>query len=115
MGSSDAVLRLRAGLNVAALSCRGHGMAPVTAAYGDLLNRHRTLLASAYDEERRRHGLTAFDRQQTRLYNRFANQQSPETFCRSAAAIAGQANSMASSSLEAASPRLAAALEAQLR
>lgn len=112
---NEAVLRLRAGLNVGALSCRGRGMPAVTPAYGQMLNRHRALFASAYRAETQRLGQAGLDRQQTRLYNRFANQPSPGNFCRSAAWLAGQASAMDSPRLASASPQMVAELEAQLR
>ena len=112
---SEAVLRLRAGLNVAALSCRGRGMPAVTPAYGQMLSRHRALFAAAYRTETQRLGQSGLDRQQTRLYNRFANQASPGNFCRSAAWLAGQASTMDSPRLASASPHMVAELDAQLR
>ena len=112
---SEAVLRLRAGLNVAALSCRGRGMPAVTPAYGQMLGRHRAMFASAYRTETQRLGQSGLDRQQTRIYNRFANQQSPASFCRSAAFLAGQASNMESPRLASASPQMVAELESQLR
>ncbi len=114
-GSNEALLRLRGGLNVAALSCRGGGVPAITPSYSRLLTRHRTLLASAYQAERQRLGVAGLDRQQTRLYNRFANQRSPRQFCQSAADIAARASSMDSANLRPAAPRLASELEARLR
>ena len=93
-----AVWHLRAGLNVAALSCTGRGRVPVRAPYGQVLSRHRTLLAAAYSAEQRRQGST-FDRFQTRLYNRFSNQRHPAQFCREAASIARRAAAMDSPTL----------------
>ena len=112
---NETVLKLRAGLNVAALSCRGRGMPAVTPAYGQMLSRHRALFAAAYRTETQRLGQSGLDRQQTRLYNRFANQASPGNFCRSAAQLANQASSMDSPRLASASPQMVAQLEAQLR
>ena len=114
-GSNEALLRLRAGLNVAALSCRGGSVPAVTPGYSRLLSRHRTLLAIAYQAERQRLGVAGLDRQQTRLYNRFANQRSPQQFCRSAADVASRASSMDSANLRPAAPRLVAELETRLR
>ena len=113
--SNEALLRLRAGLNVAALSCRGGGMPAVTPGYGRLLSRHRTLLASAYQAERQRLGSAGLDRQQARLYNRFAQQRSPQQFCRAAADVASRASSMDSANLRPAAPRLVSELETRLR
>lgn len=95
---NESVWHLRAGLNVAALSCRGSGREKVAPAYSRLLSRHRGLLASSYALEQRRHG-SGLDRHQTQLYNRFALQRSPERFCASAADVADQAVAMDSSAL----------------
>jgi len=94
----EAVWHLRAGLNVAALSCRGRGREPVAGSYAKLLSRHRTLLASAYAGEQRRHG-KGLDRHLTQVYNRFAYQRSPANFCHNAAAVAQEAVRMDSSTL----------------
>jgi hypothetical protein len=91
---------LRAGLNVAALTCRGRGRVPVQSVYGQLLVRHRTLLAAAYSAEKRRQG-AQFDRSETRLYNRWSNQHHPEQFCRAAASVARRAAAMDSPTLAA--------------
>lgn len=112
---NQALLTLRAGLNVASLACRSGGMTPVRPGYDRLLTRHRALLANAYQAERQRLGVEGLDRQQTRLYNRFANQRSRSRFCSSAAEIAGRASSMDSANLRPAAPRLATELEARLR
>lgn len=94
----EAVWHLRAGLNVAALSCRGKGRTPVAGGYARILTRHKTLLAQAYAGEQRRHG-KGLDTHQTRLYNRFSNQKNPARFCASAAAVAQRANAMDSPTL----------------
>ena len=88
-----AVWNLRAGLNVAALTCKGRGRVPVRGAYGQVLVRHRTLLAAAYSAEQHRQG-SQFDRSETRLYNRWSNQRHPEQFCRDAASVARRAAAM---------------------
>jgi hypothetical protein len=97
---TTAVWHLRAGLNVAALTCRGRGRVPVQAVYSQLLVSHRTLLAAAYSAERQRQG-TQFDRTETRLYNRFSFQRNPEKFCRDAASVARRAAAMDSPTLAA--------------
>ncbi len=95
---SEQLWHLRAGLNVAALSCRGRGRESVAPAYSRLLKRHRGLLASAYSLEQRKHG-GRLDRHQTELYNRFAFQRSPERFCANAADVADRAVAMDSPTL----------------
>lgn len=114
-GASEAVWRLRAGLNVAALSCRGRGRQPVASEYARMLSRHRSLLATAYRQEQSRQSLSAFDRQQTRLYNVFANQASPAHFCNTARVVAQRANGLDSAALASAAPRLVSELQASLR
>lgn len=101
----EAVWHLRAGLNVAALSCRGKGRESVAPGYARLLTRHKTLLANAYAAELKRHG-KGLDRHQTQLYNRFAYQPRPDQFCRSAALVAGEANALDSPGLARAAPKL---------
>lgn len=107
-----AVWNLRAGLNVAALSCRR--TPGVQRDYRKLLSRHKDLLAATYEAERRRGG-SGFDRQQTRLYNRFANQRSPARFCQTAAGVAKEASAMESARLVPAASGLVARLERGLR
>lgn len=96
--SSEEIWHLRVGLNVAALMCKGRGRVSVTGDYGRMLDRHRSLFASAHAAEQRRHG-SGFERHETRLYNRFANQRNPEAFCRRASSVARQAVSLDSSTL----------------
>ena len=112
--SSEAVWGLRAGLNVAALSCRGQGRQPVATDYARMLARHRGLLAAAYRQEQGRQG-NAFDRQQTRVYNTFANQPSPTRFCSAASFAVQRANSLDSGAFANAAPRLLGDLRASLR
>lgn len=112
--TSEIVWNLRAGLNVAALSCRGTQRRPVADDYARLLARHRDLLAAAYRQEQVRQGVTAFDRQQTRVYNGFANQASPAQFCQAAASVAQRANGLQSAALVTAAPRLLGELRASL-
>ena len=109
------IWRLRSGLNVAALSCRGRGVADVNGQYAQLLKRHSTLLDQTYRQEVARHGVNGLDRQQTKVYNRFAMQRSPQKFCGVAADVARQANAMSSAELSPASPGLVAMLESGLR
>jgi hypothetical protein len=96
--ANEAVWHLRAGLNVAALMCKGKGRVPVSGDYSRLLTRHRGLFAAAYAAEQKRHG-SGLDRHQTSLYNRFSNQRDPGVFCRNAADVAKRAAAMDSPSL----------------
>lgn len=108
-----AVWNLRAGLNVAALMCRGGGRQDVAGQYRQLLSRHENLFAAAYRGEQQRLSVAAFDSQQTRLYNRFSNQRSPERFCMAAAQVAERANALSSANLAMAAPQLLASLDMQ--
>jgi len=96
--ADEAVWNLRAGLNVAALICKGKGRTSVAGEYARLLTRHKGLLAAAYAAEQKRRG-SGFDRHQTRLYNRYSNQRDPMGFCRDASGVARRAAAMDSPSL----------------
>ena len=113
--SSAAVWGVRAGLNVAALSCRGSGRRPVAAHYARMLAHHRGLLAAAYRQEQGKQGIAAFDRQQTRVYNTFANPASPARFCIAASVVAQRANGLPSPAFAEAAPTLLGELRASLR
>lgn len=95
---NEAVWHLRAGLNVAALLCKGRGRVAVAPSYAQMLRRHRGLLAAAYTAEQHRQG-SGFDRHETRTYNRFSNQHNPASFCRAAAGVAKRAAAMDSPTL----------------
>jgi hypothetical protein len=101
----EAVWHLRAGLNVAALSCRGRGKASVSGPYSQLLSRHRALLAAAYAGEQRRYG-KGLDKHLTKIYNEFAYQPAQGQFCSDAAAVALEANRMDSPTLSSQARRL---------
>ncbi len=94
----EAVWHVRAGLNVAAMLCKGGGRVPVTGHYGRVLARHKGLFAQAYAGEQRRYG-SGLDRHQTQLYNRFSNQRNPAKFCQTAASVAQRAAAMDSPAL----------------
>jgi len=113
--TSASVWQLRAGLNVAALSCRGRGKASVSGDYRRMLSRHKALLAAAYKAEERRLGRAGFDRQQTRMYNRYANQRSPQQFCQTASQVARNANRMNSAEQAPAARGMVAQLDRRLR
>lgn len=98
VSGGESLWHLRAGLNVAALSCRGSGRAGLGSSYARVLSRHRALLASAYAAEQGRYG-AGTDRHLTKVYNRFALQRSPQQFCARAANVATEAAAMDSTSL----------------
>jgi hypothetical protein len=108
--ANEAVWHLRAGLNVAALMCKGKGRVPVSGDYSRLLTRHRGLFAAAYAAEQKRHG-SGLDRHQTRLYNRYSNQRDPAGFCRDAADVARRAIAMDSPTLARSAGSLVGALD----
>jgi hypothetical protein len=108
--ANEAVWHLRAGLNVAALMCKGRGRASVAGDYSRLLTRHRSLLAAAYAAEQKRQG-SGLDRHQTRLYNRYSNQRDPAGFCRDAADVARRAVAMDSPTLARSASSMVGALD----
>ena len=109
------IWRLRSGLNVAALTCRGSGKPPVTGHYSKMLKRHSQLLDQTYRMETRRYGVAGHDRRQTKVYNRYSIQRSPTRFCGVAADVAREASSMSSAQLSAAASELVARLDSGLR
>ncbi|OYW86924.1 MAG: hypothetical protein B7Z20_06300 [Sphingobium sp. 32-64-5] len=76
----EAVWHVRAGLNVGALSCRGQ-YDVLADQYNRLLEQHEELLGQAYRFEEGRFAGAELDRHLTQIYNRFANQRSPQEFC----------------------------------
>jgi hypothetical protein len=81
---------LRAGLNVAALACRGPDEAALVAGYNALLARHAVPLKAAeaaYAAEYRAAtaaGRDRYDDQMTRLYNHFGQARGRASFCAAA-------------------------------
>ncbi|MGE4430813.1 MAG: hypothetical protein AB7E05_08750 [Sphingobium sp.] len=76
----EAVWHVRAGLNVGALSCRGQ-YDMLADQYNRLLEQHEELLKQAYQLEESRFAGAELDKHLTQIYNRFANQRSPQGFC----------------------------------
>lgn len=109
--SPQTVWHLRSGLNVAALSCKRGPARSVETDYRKLLTRHKALFSEAYQAEVRRKGMSAFDKDQTRVYNRFAGQSTKPDFCANAAEVARVSSAMDSSSLATSAPTLLAQLE----
>lgn len=93
-GLSDAATlwHLRAGLNVAALACRGPDEAVLVARYNTLLARHAATLKAAeaaYAAEYAAatpQGRDRYDDQMTRLYNFFGQARGRAAFCDAARA-----------------------------
>lgn len=106
----EALWHVRAGLNVAALSCRD---AAIAAGYNRMLKNHKAPLASAYSAETLAHkagGATALDRHMTQVYNRFADPRSQAGLC-AAARQAQAAIAAPGADLTAMAPMLLARLE----
>ncbi len=83
-----ALWHLRAGLNVAALGCRGAADIALAPQYNALLATHRGELAAAQRAlTAELGGVAAYDAAMTRLYNYFAMPPAQPRFCAEAAAI----------------------------
>jgi len=98
VSAAAALWHLRAGLNVAALSCPGEQGATITAGYNALLAAHRAELKAAeatYAAEYRGGGAPdwrdRYDNAMTRLYNFFSQTPVRPAFCAAAAEVLGQA------------------------
>ncbi len=94
LGPMETLWHLRAGLNVAALSCEGHGGAALAGDYNGWLQREGVVLRQAYDAKvawaKAEAGVgwqQFLDRHMTRLYNHFAWPPAQPAFCREAAAV----------------------------
>lgn len=118
LSAAESLWHVRAGLNVAALSCRDtKAIAP---AYNQMLSVHHAALAAAAKADQARFGTGTdaakhFDRHQTQLYNYFANPVAQRQFCASATSLLSRINAMPSTQLAAAAPRSLAELEAPFR
>ena len=102
LSSAAAVWHLRAGLNVAALACRGPDDAALVARYNAVLARQRDVLRdaeSAVAAEYRAGGGTAwrasYDNAMTSLYNFFSQSFAREAFCATAARTLADSESVA--------------------
>lgn len=90
LSEAGALWHLRAGLNVAALACRGPDGAALAQRYNALLARHAAELAAAetaYAAKYRAAGggwRVRYDGAMTRLYNFFGQARGHDAFCRAA-------------------------------
>ncbi len=109
----EAIWHVRAALNVGALTCRG-GYETLAADYNLLLDQHDALLSRAYAFEENRFAESELDRHLTQIYNRFANQHSPQGYCRAAQAILAQARAADATRFSMAAPEWLAVLEQAL-
>ncbi|MES2754845.1 MAG: hypothetical protein V4659_09290 [Pseudomonadota bacterium] len=107
-----AVWHLRAGLNVAALSCRGSDEAALVAGYNALLATHRAEFAAAYRALTSEYGnAAAFDGAMTALYNYYALPPAQPGLCTTALALLAEAASIPPGSLAAFTPGALARLD----
>ncbi|MES2754844.1 MAG: hypothetical protein V4659_09285 [Pseudomonadota bacterium] len=88
LSAAATLWHLRAGLNVAALACRGDGEAAIVAGYNRLLADHRDELSAAYSAVTREFGNpAAYDEAMTRLYNLFAQPGAQTALCDNALTV----------------------------
>lgn len=101
LSGAAAIWHLRAGLNVAALACRGPDEALVVARYNALIARHRGALKNAEAALAAQYRLSGgsewraqYDRSMTSLYNFFSQSFAREDFCAAAGAILAEAQAL---------------------
>lgn len=112
VSAAGAVWHLRAGLNVAALSCRGSQEAAMIAGYNALLQRYRTAFDQAYQGLSREHGnAAAFDGAMTRLYNYYALPPAQPGLCAAAQSVLADAALLTGNDLTSFAPGALARLE----
>lgn len=100
VSAAGALWNLRAGLNVAALSCRGAQEAALTAAYNGLLQRHRAAFDQAYRTLGREYGDAArFDEAMTALYNYYALTPARAGLCATAQQVLAEAAALSPAEL----------------
>lgn len=100
----EALWHLRAGLNVAALSCRGPDEAAIVAGYNALLAAHRAEFAAAYRTLTTQYGTgpagtDRFDDAMTVLYNYYALAPARDGLCRTAQTVMADAALLAPGTL----------------
>lgn len=116
LSAAATLWHLRAGLNVAALSCRGPEGDAIVAGYNAMLTRHKATLAaaeSALAAEFRGSGAAdwraAYDDAMTRLYNYFSQTPARPAFCAAATRVLADTAALAPGMLQtAAGPGMAA-------
>ena len=117
---AGAIWHLRAGLNVAALACRGPQDYALAGQYNALIAAHRAELARAQAAlTAEQGGVAGHDDAMTRLYNYYALPPAQPEFCRAAAALLAEAGYVPAGSLApfalAAMPRIDAPFVAVFR
>lgn len=96
LSAAGALWHLRAGLNVAALSCPGEEGAAIRAGYNSWLRRDKLVLARAVKTYAAEYhvqtpaGRVAYDDAMTRLYNFFSQTPVRPAFCATAARLTAQ-------------------------
>jgi hypothetical protein len=107
LSQAGALWHLRAGLNVAALACRGPDEAVVVARYNAMLSAQKAALATAQkalEAEYRAAGKDwqdRYDDAMTRLYNYYSQTPARAQFCAAAVQLLGEAAAVSPASLPA--------------
>jgi hypothetical protein len=113
VSAAGAIWHLRAGLNVAALGCRGLDEAALVAGYNRLLADHRAEFADAYRTLSREHAdAAAFDTAMTRLYNYYALPPAQAGLCDAARAVLTELATLPAGSLASQAPAALQRLDA---
>jgi hypothetical protein len=112
---AEDVWHLRSGLNVAALNCRGRGVANVAPGYNRMLSRHRTILAAAVQSEQARYPGRAYDSHITQVFNRYSLIRNHRIYCAEVQTIVGRVNAASSPELIRMAPAALDQIEAAQR
>jgi hypothetical protein len=109
VGAAAAIWHLRAGFNVAVLTCTAQDLAP---AYNRFLAQQRVALADAHKLLNVQHGgAVPFDVAMTRLYNYFAQPAPQKGFCAAATQVLQEATAVPAGGLAAFAPGALARLD----
>lgn len=112
LSDAGAIWHLRAGLNVAALSCRGAQEAALVAGYNALLDRNRADFDRAYRTLGQEYGsAAAFDGAMTRLYNYYALPPAQAGLCAAAPGVLADAATLPASEFTAFAPAALARID----
>lgn len=112
VSAAGAIWHLRAGLNVAALSCRGPDEAALVASYNGLLRAHAATFERAYRMLGQEHdGVAGFDAAMTRLYNYYALPPAQPGLCAAAQLLLAELALTPPGALDAAAPAALARLD----
>lgn len=112
LSDAGAIWHLRAGLNVAALSCRGSQEAALIAGYNALLSRNRADFDRAYKTLGSEYGsAAAFDGAMTKLYNYYALPPAQAGLCAVAPGVLADAATLPASEFAAFAPAALARID----